>query len=176
MSPDVDRLRSLVRDISDFPRPGVGFKDLTPLLADPDAYRAVVDWMVDEVASLEPDKVAGVEARGFLFAAPLALRMGLGLVPVRKAGKLPWQVEAESYSLEYGSDLLEVHVDGVKDGERVVVVDDVLATGGTARAGAILVERLGGKVAAVVFALELAVLGGRDRLSGWDVRSLVVYQ
>jgi adenine phosphoribosyltransferase len=153
----------------------VGFKDLTPLLADPEAYGAVVDWMAEEIAPLEPDKVAGVEARGFLFAAPLALRLGVGLIPVRKAGKLPWEVEAEQYSLEYGDDLLEVHRDAVEPGERVAVVDDVLATGGTARAGAVLVERLGGKVAAVVFAVELAVLGGRGRLGEWDTRSLVVY-
>jgi len=172
---DANRIRDLVRDVADFPRPGVGFKDLTPVLADGEAYRSVVDWMVESCQGLAPTVVAGVEARGFLFAAPLALRLGVGLVPVRKGGKLPWQVEAESYALEYGRDLLEVHRDAVDPGDTVVVVDDVLATGGTARAGAVLLERLGAKVAAVLFAVELAALGGRSRLDGWDVQSLVVF-
>jgi len=172
---DAEAIRRLVRDVPDFPRDGVGFKDLTPILADPVAYAAVVDWMADAVADMAPTKVAGVEARGFLFAAPLALRLGAGLIPLRKAGKLPWEVESESYSLEYGDERLEIHRDSVAEGETVVLVDDVLATGGTARAGAVLLERLGAKVASMLFALELTPLRGRDRLSGWDVQALVSY-
>ena len=173
MSVDVERLRSLVRDVPDFPRPGVGFKDLTPLLADGPAYARVVDWMAEQVAPLAPTKVVGVEARGFLFSGPLAVRLGAGVVPVRKSGKLPWHVEAESYALEYGEDRLEVHRDAVEQGDTVVVVDDVLATGGTARATAVLLERLGAKIGSLVFVVELDTLGGRSRLGGWDVRSLV---
>jgi len=173
MSVDVERLRSLVRDVPDFPRPGVGFKDLTPLLADGPAYARVVDWMAEQVAPLAPTKVVGVEARGFLFSGPLAVRLGAGVVPVRKSGKLPWHVEAESYALEYGEDRLEVHRDAVEQGDTVVVVDDVLATGGTARATAVLLERLGAKIGSLVFVVELDALGGRARLGGWDVRSLV---
>jgi adenine phosphoribosyltransferase len=175
MSVDVDRIRSLVRDVPDFPRPGVGFKDLTPLLADGAAYAEVVDWMAEQVAPLAPAVVVGIEARGFLFAGPLAVRLGAGMVPVRKSGKLPWQVEAEAYALEYGEDRLEIHRDAVSQGDTVVVVDDVLATGGTARATATLLERLGAKVGALLFVLELGPLGGRPKLSGWDVQSLVVF-
>ena len=170
---DPEEIRRLVRDVPDFPRAGVGFKDLTPVLADAPAYAAVVDWMAEEVSASAPTKVAGVEARGFLFAAPLALRLGAGLVPLRKAGKLPWEVEAESYSLEYADERLEIHRDSVEEGETVVLVDDVLATGGTARAGAVLLERLGAKVATMLFTLELGPLQGRSRLREWDVRSLV---
>ena len=175
MRPDVDHIRSLVRDVPDFPRPGVAFKDLTPVLADPGAYAGVVEWMAEEVGSLSPSKVAGVEARGFLFAGPLAVRLGAGLVPVRKGGKLPWKVEGETYALEYGEDRLEVHRDAVEEGDVVVVVDDVLATGGTARATSSLLERLGAKVARLLFTVELGALGGRSRLEGRDVQSLVVF-
>ena len=172
---DPEAIRRLVRDVADFPRAGVGFKDLTPVLADPGAFAGVVEWMAEAVESSSPTKVAGVEARGFLFAAPLALRLGAGLIPLRKAGKLPWQVEAEAYSLEYADDRLEVHKDSVVQGETVVLVDDVLATGGTARAGAVLLERLGAKVSSMLFALELGPLGGRARLESWDVKALVTY-
>jgi adenine phosphoribosyltransferase len=131
--------------------------------------------MAGQVEAVAPAKVIGVEARGFLFAAPLALRLGAGMVPVRKKGKLPWNVEAESYSLEYGEDRLEIHRDAVEPGETVVVVDDVLATGGTARAAAVLLERLGAKVSALLFVLELEQLGGRSVLAGWEAQSLVTY-
>jgi adenine phosphoribosyltransferase len=172
---DPEEIRRLVRDVPDFPRAGVGFKDLTPFLADASAFASVVDWMAEEVADSAPTKVAGVEARGFLFAAPLALRLGAGLIPLRKAGKLPWEVEAEAYSLEYADDRLEIHRDSVEQSEIVVLVDDVLATGGTARAGAVLLERLGAKVVGMLFALELGPLGGRARLGAWDVRAMVSY-
>ena len=170
-----DRLSALVRDIPDFPRPGITFKDITPLLADAGAFRTAVDGIAGRFDGATVDRVLGVEARGFILAAPIAYRFGAGFTPVRKAGKLPWQVEAEEYALEYGTDLLEIHRDAVAPGERVLVVDDVLATGGTAAATVRLVERLGGQVVGLGFALELAFLDGRSRLPGRDVQSLVSY-
>jgi len=162
-----------IRDIPDWPRPGVVFKDITPLLADPVAFAATVDGLAEPFAGSRIDKVVGVEARGFLFAAPVAYRFGAGIVPVRKPGKLPWAIEAQEYELEYGSDLLEIHKDAVAEGERVLVVDDVLATGGTASATAHLVERLGGVVAGFAFVIELGFLGGRARLDGYDIVRLL---
>jgi adenine phosphoribosyltransferase len=170
-----DRLAALVRDIPDFPKPGVTFKDITPLLADPAGLRAAVDGIGERFQDAGVDRVLGVEARGFILAAPIAYRFGAGFTPVRKAGKLPWQVEAEEYALEYGTDLLEIHKDAIEPGERVLVVDDVLATGGTAAATVRLVERLGGTVVGLGFVLELAFLGGRSQLAGRDVVSLVTY-
>ncbi len=170
-----DRLAALVRDIPDFPKPGVTFKDITPLLADADGFRSAVDGIADQFDGEQVDRVLGVEARGFLLAAPIAYRFGAGLTPVRKAGKLPWQVEAEEYELEYGTDLLEIHRDALNGGDRVLVVDDVLATGGTAAATVRLVERLGGVVVGLGFALELEFLHGRDKLPGRRVTSLVRY-
>jgi adenine phosphoribosyltransferase len=171
-----DRLAALVRDIPDFPRPGVTFKDITPLLADPEAFRSAVDGIADRFAGAQVDRVLGVEARGFILAAPIAYRFGAGFTPVRKAGKLPWQVEAEQYELEYGTDLLEIHRDAIEPGERILVVDDVLATGGTAAATLRLVERLGGEVVGLGFVIELGFLDGRSRLPGRDVVSLVSYE
>jgi adenine phosphoribosyltransferase len=170
-----DRLAALVRDIPDFPRPGITFKDLTPLLADPDAFRSAVDGIADRFSEARVSRVLGVEARGFILAAPIAYRFGAGFTPVRKAGKLPWQVEAEEYELEYGTDLLEIHKDAIEPGERILVIDDVLATGGTAAATVRLVERLGGEVVGLGFVLELAFLDGRSRLPGRDVVSLVTF-
>ncbi len=169
-------LASFVRDIPDFPRPGVTFKDLTPLLADPSAFREMIDGLAERFDPATIDRVVGVEARGFLLAAPIAYRFGAGFTPVRKAGKLPWEVEAEEYELEYGTDLLEIHKDAVAPGDRVLVVDDVLATGGTAAATVRLIERLGGTVVGLGFALELAFLHGRDRLAGHHVVSLITYE
>ena len=165
----------MVREVPDFPRPGIGFKDLTPLLADGAGFQEVVDWLVDHLGGLGATKVAGIEARGFLLAGPVAHRLGAGVVPVRKAGKLPWHVEAEAYSLEYGNDRLEIHRDAVEPGETVVVVDDVLATGGTAAATVRLLERLDAVVAALGFVVELAALNGRGALPGRRVESLVRY-
>jgi adenine phosphoribosyltransferase len=170
-----DRLAALVRDIPDFPRPGITFKDLTPLLADPHAFRAAVDGIADRFSEAGVSRVLGVEARGFILAAPIAYRFGAGFTPVRKAGKLPWKVEAEEYELEYGTDLLEIHKDAIEPGERILVIDDVLATGGTAAATVRLVERLGGEVVGLGFVLELAFLDGRSRLPGRDVVSLVTF-
>ncbi|MEN3272129.1 MAG: adenine phosphoribosyltransferase, partial [Actinomycetota bacterium] len=154
-------------------RPGIVFKDITPLLADHAAFAASVDALVDHWAGQRIDQVLGVEARGFILAAPVAYRFGAGFTPVRKAGKLPWEVEREEYELEYGTDLLEIHRDAVREGERVVVVDDVLATGGTASATVRLAERLGAEVVGLGFLLELSFLDGRSKLPGRDIVSLL---
>ncbi len=170
-----DRLAGLVRDIPDFPQPGVLFKDITPLLADHDAFVSAVDALIEPFAGQHIDRVLGIEARGFIMAAPVAYRFGAGFVPVRKAGKLPWKIEREEYELEYGTDLLEVHRDAVHPGERVLIVDDVMATGGTAAATVRLVEKLGGEVVGLAFLIELDALGGRRRVADEDVVSVLHY-
>ncbi len=176
MAHDASWLKDHIRDIPDFPRPGVVFKDITPLLADVDAFRFAVDAIADHFAGSEVHKVLGVEARGFIVAAPVAYRFGAGFVPVRKAGKLPWDIEREEYALEYGSDLLEIHRDAVRPGENVLIVDDVLATGGTAAAAVRLAERLQGNVLGLGFVIELAFLHGREKVEGHDLVSLLVYE
>ena len=168
-------LGSYIRDIVDFPKPGVVFKDITPLLADADAFEAALDGVASPFASEHIDKVFGVEARGFILAAPVARLFGAGFVPVRKAGKLPWEIERQEYALEYGTDLLEVHRDSVAPGERVLVVDDVLATGGTAAATARLIEKLGAEVVGFAFLIELSFLGGRKSLPDRRIESLLTY-
>jgi adenine phosphoribosyltransferase len=150
------------------------FKDITPLLADPDGFRLAVDAFVALWADVQVDKIAAIEARGFFFAAPLAERLGVGLVPVRKAGKLPWEVVEHTYDLEYGTDSIQVHRDAASPGERVLVVDDVLATGGTAAAACTLMEELGATVVGVAVLLELGFLNGRARLGGREVRSVLL--
>jgi adenine phosphoribosyltransferase len=175
VSPSAEELKGRIRDIPDFPRPGVVFKDITPLLADARSFRASIDGLVEAHAAAGVDLVLGIEARGFVFAAPVADRLGAGFVPVRKAGKLPWELEREEYELEYGTDLLEIHRDAISPGQRVLVVDDVLATGGTAAATIRLVERLGGTVVGLEFVIELAFLGGRAKLAAHPVHSLLVY-
>ena len=171
----VDRLTSLVRAVEDFPVPGVTFRDITPLLADADALAEAVAGMAEPWLDGAVTTVAGIEARGFILAAPLALRLGAGFLPVRKPGKLPWRVERQDYELEYGTDGLEVHADAVLPGARVLVVDDVLATGGTSAAAVRLVERLGATVVGLAVLIELTGLAGRDRLAGVDVRSVLTY-
>jgi adenine phosphoribosyltransferase len=175
MATDASWLKDHIRDIPDFPKPGVVFKDITPLLADVDAFRFAVDAVADHFAGSDVHKVLGVEARGFIIAAPVAYRFGAGFVPVRKAGKLPHEIESEEYELEYGTDLLEIHRDAVSPGENVLIVDDVLATGGTASATVRLAERLGATVLGLGFVIELAFLHGRDKLPGRDLVSLLVY-
>jgi adenine phosphoribosyltransferase len=161
---------SLIRDVPDYPQPGIVFKDITPLLADHAAFARVVDDLSD---GLSFDNVVGIEARGFILAAPVAYRSGAGFVPVRKKGKLPAETLEASYDLEYGSATIEVHADAFAPGERVLIVDDVLATGGTANATVELVRRAGAQVVALSFLLELGFLTGRERLPGLEIRSLV---
>ena len=167
-------LRSHLRDIADFPKPGITFKDITPLLADVDAFRFTVDAIADAWAGANITHVAGIEARGFLLAAPVAYRLGASLLPIRKPGKLPWEVVEQPYELEYGVDAVEAHRDAAQPGDRVLVVDDVLATGGTASAACALIEALGAEVVGVHVLLELGFLQGRATLGEHDVRSLLV--
>ena len=173
MTRDAEWLAARLRDVPDFPKPGIVFKDLTPLLADVEAFRHTVDALSERPGALGASKVVGVEARGFIFASAIAYRLGAGLVPVRKPGKLPWRTASETYELEYGTDSLEIHEDAISAGDDVYVIDDVLATGGTAAATCRLVERLGGRVVGAGFVVELGFLGGRAKLPDYDVVSLI---
>ena len=173
---DAGWLERHIREVADFPKPGIGFKDITPLLADADAFRSAVDAIAGHFAGHRADKVVGVEARGFILAAPVAYRYGAGFVPVRKVGKLPWDTESEKYDLEYGTDRLEIHRDAVAPGDRVLVVDDVIATGGTVAATIRLVEKLGATVVGAGFVIELAFLRGREKLEGYEAMSLITYR
>jgi adenine phosphoribosyltransferase len=175
MAGDAGWLKEHIRDIPDFPKAGVVFKDITPLLGNVEAFRFTIDALADHFSDRPVDKVLGIEARGFITAAPVAYRFGAGFVPVRKAGKLPWQIESEEYALEYGTDLLEIHRDAVLPGERALIIDDVMATGGTAAATVRLVEKLGGVVVGLGFIIELGFLGGRGKLAGYDAVSLITY-
>lgn len=175
MAPNGHWITSLVRDIPDYPEAGVTFRDITPLLGDGKAFHRAVTELYVRLADLKVDRVLGMEARGFIIATPIAYCLNAGFVPVRKAGKLPWAVVREEYALEYGRDKLEMHRDAIRPGENILVVDDVLATGGTAAATVKLVEALGGNVVALGFLLELSGLGGRDKLAGHRIESLAVY-
>jgi adenine phosphoribosyltransferase len=170
-----ERLRRSIRDIPDFPKPGIAFKDITPLLLDSGLFRDSVGALADWVAERDASKVLGVDARGFLFAGAVADRLGLGLVPARKPGKLPYSTVSESYDLEYGVNTLELHTDAVHPGERIAIVDDLLATGGTVKAASRLVEILGGTVVGLAFVIELGFLNGRARLDGYETMSLVTF-
>jgi len=172
---DSRELKTFIVEVPDFPKPGISFKDITPVLKNAAAYRFVIDRMHDEFKDRGVDLVLGVESRGFLFGAPLAVKLGKGFIPVRKPGKLPRERISASYALEYGVDALEVHRDAVRDGQRVVLVDDVLATGGTIAACAQLVRKLGGEVVGVSFLMELSFLAGREKLEGEHVFSVVQY-
>src|ERR671918_1017440 len=171
----MERLRSLIRDVPDFPKEGIVFKDITPLLADEAAFSTVIDIIVVHFGRGNIDKVVGIEARGFIIASPVAYHFSAGFVPVRKAGKLPWESESETYELEYGTETLQIHKDAFGPGERVLIVDDVLATGGTAQATAKLAERLGAKVVGIACIIELGFLGGRDKIKDYDFYSLITY-
>lgn len=172
---DTTVLRRSVRDIPDFPKAGVTFKDITPLLADPAAFSTAVDAIVVGFGRGTIDKVVGIEARGFIIAAPVAYHFGAGFVPLRKKGKLPYRTLVEHYELEYGTESLEVHVDAFQPGDRVLIVDDVLATGGTAKAACNLIEKGGATVAGLGFILELEFLNGSSRIEGYDFISLLQY-
>lgn len=168
-------LKNNIRIIDNFPKEGISFKDVTTLLQDKDALRFTVDKMVEYLKDKNIDVVVGPEARGFLFGAPVAYALGAGFVPVRKKGKLPYDTISISYDLEYGSDILEIHKDAIKPGQRVAIVDDLLATGGTIATVAKLVEQVGGEVVSIDFVIELTDLNGKDKLTNYDVMSLVTY-
>lgn len=172
-SDEIEELRHHIRDVPDFPQPGVLFRDITPLLANPESFGLAVDALARPYRNI--DKVVAIESRGFILGAPVALALHAGLVPVRKVGRLPADTLREEYALEYGVNTVEIHRDAIASGEQVLIVDDVLATGGTVRAAANLVQRLGGTVAGVSLLIELGFLGGRDRLQDLDLRTLLVY-
>ena len=172
----MDDLKKLIREVPDFPKPGINFYDITTLLKHPEGLRKTVDALAAEYEGTKIDAVIGIEARGFIFAPALAYHLGSGFVPVRKPKKLPAERASISYDLEYGQDTLEIHRDAIGNGHRVIIADDLLATGGTAKAVCDLVEGLGGKVEGLVFVVELEFLPGRKKLDGYDVRSLIKYQ
>jgi adenine phosphoribosyltransferase len=168
-------LRARIRDIPDFPKPGILFRDLTPLMGDGAAMRTTIEMLVEKIAPHRADTIVAIESRGFIFGAPVAVELGIGFAPVRKPGKLPWRTTKRTYDLEYGTDSLEMHADAVVQGTRVVIVDDLLATGGTAAATAELVRAQGGQVVAMAFVVELELLRGRDRLPSVPVDALIRY-
>lgn len=168
-------LKNYIRDIPDFPKEGIIFKDITPLWKDKDAFSQTIDIIGERYKNHQIDVVVGVEARGFIVGAPVAYKLGVGFVPMRKPGKLPYKTTSVSYELEYGIDTIQMHEDGVNPGERVLIVDDLLATGGTARAMCKLVEQAGGKVVELAFIVELTFLHGKDKLKDWPVFSLIQY-
>lgn len=171
----MDELKKLIREIPDYPKPGILFYDITTLLKDQRGFHSLVDKLCEHYNGKHVDVVAGIEARGFIFAPALAYRLSAGFVPVRKPKKLPWKTASVTYQLEYGTDQLEIHQDAIKSGQRVLVCDDLLATGGTASAATALVTKLGGEIAGVAFAVELSFLNGRSKLPGLDVFSLLKY-
>jgi adenine phosphoribosyltransferase len=168
-------VKAKVRSIPDFPIPGILFRDITPVLGDPELFQQTIDALTDYAESREAEAIAGIESRGFVFGVPVALALGLPFVPIRKKGKLPAECVAVEYALEYGTAEIEMHRDGVRSGQRVVIVDDLLATGGTAAAAAELIEKVGAEVAGVAFVIELAGLQGRAKLGGRDVASFIRY-
>ncbi|OVE77683.1 adenine phosphoribosyltransferase [bacterium F11] len=170
-----ENLKKYIRDIPDFPKKGILFRDITTLLSDPAAFKTAIDQLAERFAGKGITKVVGIESRGFLTAAPLAYLLGAGFIPVRKKGKLPHKTTSVTYSLEYGEDTLEIHLDAFKKGEKILIADDLLATGGTAKATCELVEKNGGKVAGIGFLIELSDLKGRDKIKGYDIESLMVF-
>lgn len=171
----MDNLKKLIREVPDFPKPGINFYDVTTLLKDPTGLEETIDALTESCRGMSIDTVIGVESRGFIFGAPLAYQLGVGFIPVRKPKKLPSDVVSVSYELEYGSDSLEMHKDAVGEGHNVLIVDDLLATGGTARAVVDLVEGVGGRVSGLLFVVELTFLNGREKFDGYNVKSLISY-
>ncbi|MBM3861015.1 MAG: adenine phosphoribosyltransferase [Verrucomicrobia bacterium] len=170
-----DNLKTAVRDVPDFPKKGILFKDITPVLQNGALFRVAVDAIADRHTGKKVDAVIGIDARGFIFAGAIAYKLGVGMIPIRKKGKLPWKTVGASYTLEYGSETTEMHIDAVKKGDNVIIVDDLLATGGTAMAACHLVKQLGGTVTEVDFLIELAFLNGRERLKDQNVFSVITY-
>jgi adenine phosphoribosyltransferase len=173
--PAVADIERAIRNIPDFPKPGIQFKDITPVLADPRLFSGSIDWLTEGFKPGAVDTVVGIDARGFIFAAAAAVKLEAGFVPIRKKGKLPYQTHEQEYKLEYGTATVAVHVDALKPGSRVLLIDDLLATGGTAAAAAALVQRLGAQILEIAFLIELGFLGGRAKLKDYPVRSLIVY-
>ncbi len=171
----MEHLKKLIREVPDFPKEGINFYDITTLLQDADGFKQTIDALVEQVKDEKIDTVIGIESRGFIFGTPVAYQLGAGLIPVRKPNKLPWEKVSVSYDLEYGQDTLEMHRDAVGDGHNVLIVDDLLATGGTARAVADLVKKVGGNIVKMLFVIELDFLGGRDKLNGYEINSLLNY-
>ena len=169
------QIRAAIRDVPDFPKPGIIFKDITPILSDPTLFKATIDILTEQVRAAAVTKLAAIDARGFLFAGAIADRLDIGVIPIRKQGKLPYKTYEQSYDLEYGTATLAVHQDAFEAGERVAVIDDLLATGGTALATAELIEQCGATVTTMLFVVELAFLNGRDKLPGYNVFAPVVY-
>jgi adenine phosphoribosyltransferase len=167
------RAQQLIRDVPNFPKEGILFKDITPVLADPESMRQIIDQFIAFATPLKPDLIVGIESRGFVFGMPLAMELGIGFIPVRKKGKLPYDTVQEHYDLEYGTNTLEIHSDAIKPGQRVIICDDLLATGGTAQATCRLVERLEGVVCGLSFMVELDFLNGRAALEGRNIHSLI---
>ena len=172
---ELNRLEKAIRDVPDFPKPGIIFKDITPVLADAELFSMSVQAMASTTNGAEIDKVVGIDARGFIFGAAIANLLGIGFVPVRKAGKLPWMTESESYSLEYGESVIDIHKDAISPGEKIIIVDDLLATGGTAEATLKLVKKLGADIHSACFFIELSFLNGKEKLGHTKVESLLVY-
>ena len=171
----IDCIAEAIRDVPDFPEPGIVFKDITPVLQDPGLLRSAIRIFVDRHRDTRIDKVAGIEARGFIFGAPVAHELGVGFVPVRKKGKLPAETIAQSYGLEYGEDAVEIHTDAIGEGERILLIDDLLATGGTAAAATHLIEQLGGEVVEIDFLIELGFLHGRDKIEQYPIFAPIVF-
>jgi len=175
MSTNADEIKAAIRDVPDFPKPGIVFKDITPVLGDPKLFKASIDLFEERHAGKRVDKIAAIDARGFLFAGALSDRLGVGLVPIRKKGKLPYETYEATYDLEYGSATLTIHRDAFCGGDQVVLLDDLLATGGTAAASASLIEQAGGKVVEIDFLVELAFLNGRDKLPGYELFAPIAF-
>ncbi len=171
----VAEIQAAIRNVPDFPQPGIQFKDITPVLASPRLFSGCIELMIDGLRPGMVDAVVGIDARGFIFAAAAAVRLQAGFVPVRKKGKLPYRTHEQSYDLEYGRNTIAIHVDALKPGDRVLLIDDLLATGGTAAAAAELVKKVGGRILEISFLIELGFLKGREKLRGYPIRSLVVY-
>ncbi len=169
------KIKAAIRDVPDFPQKGIVFKDITPILANPQLFQSSVDWLASQEQDKKIHAVVGIDARGFIFAGAVACQLGVGFIPVRKKGKLPYQTQSVAYDLEYGKGELEIHVDALKKGENVIIVDDLLATGGTALAAAKLIEKIGGHVVGINFLIELTFLNGRKKLNGYRIASAVQY-
>jgi len=172
---NINEIKDAIRDIPDFPQKGIIFKDITPILGDPHLFTQSIDAFAQSLEGIDFDKIAGIDARGFIFGAALAQKLGKGFIPIRKAGKLPYETIATSYDLEYGQATVEIHKDALKPGEKALLIDDLLATGGTAKAAIDLLEKLQVNIVAIRFLIELSFLGGKDALGGYDTQSLITY-